>query len=444
MRGKLYSNVDLDPNKGYALFIGDMKCIDMTTLLTEPLSRRYKKPVEIINVLSNFPPTYMNDNIVVVNPELGDYMNNNEGKYFLPKDQADIDKDVSDSPFMEMIIHEILKNQSDLIINVFKNTTKMRFVDNDSIHVLGPEPELFEYFDSKIKQREIVEKMEISVPNGYIVKSFDDLINVYKTKFDSEAFVNCENGFGGNGSVIVKSENDLNESTKLKGKNNFIITDLLDLESTQSSIGLVANEDDVMFVSVSDQLMDGVEYRGNIYPTSLDSDNYEKIVDNTKKIGTFLGSKGYRGFFGVDYMTAEGETYFAEINPRKVGHLPEIIFAYSLGNPGAPSLPELELNAVTRGTFDFDVNGLNMPDIGWGVFVKKAKKGEKTLNNVPRQILENDLFQSDGVTVLDHPGKDVEYLGYGRLARSVAVSRDKSRDQILKTLKEEISKIGVC
>jgi len=422
-QGLIYSNLEINPGKAYILYIGDVKYIDTTTLLLGRLVKRYNKPVETINILPNLPPQYMTGNFIVINTALVNHISqNSKQKYFLPLDQADVNRDASNNPYIKKTINEILKSQEDIYINLFKNTPEMTLTDDERIKVIGPSSDIFTYFDNKINQRKIIEQLEIPVAKGYIANSFDELIIKYQTNFQDKAFVSCSNGFGGNGTEKILSLDNLLTSEKLKGKNQFIISELLSLKSSLCAINIVANSNEVMFVSVSDQLMDNVTYMGNIYPSIMGNENFQKIKDYSLKIGRFLGSKGYKGIIGIDFMIdKENNLYFTEINPRKVGHTPEMIFAYHSANPYLPSLSELEFLAVSEGTFGMDISQYNVPQTQWGVLSIKARKGQRTANYIPRNPKERILFNNSGITVLDHPGNGITYLRDGKLARIVCV-----------------------
>jgi len=441
--GLIYSNVELDPGKAYVLHVGNVKYIDTANFLKKGLSRRYGKPVETISVLPNMPPPYLTGNFVVINRPLAGQSSRNGDKYCLPMCQADIDRDVSESPYANGMIDSILKFQDDVFVNVFKSTPEMALADGERIHVIGPSSDLFERFDDKVYQREIMDELGIPVPRGYVADGFEHLVALYQENFGGDAFVSCDRGFGGNGSEKVSGLEDLHESEKLKEKKRFIITDLLDLKQSHCAIGIVANGDEVMFVSVSDQLMDGVEHMGNLYPSAMSAENAGMVEKYMEMIGRRLGRSGYRGIFGVDFMTDQEDTlYFTEINPRKVGHIPETIFAYRAENPGSITIPELEFLAVTEGALG--EHHLEMPSMGWGVLCAKAEKGQRTTNHVPRERKEKEIFRNSGSIVIDHPGKNITYLRRGKIARALHVSLEESQEEILNKLQEQKSRIKVA
>ncbi len=450
-KGLLYTNVNIRFDRAYVLFVGDVKYIDTTTLLSERLSKRYGKRLETINILPNMPSPYMSGNFIVVNTTLADYISRDgDGKYFLPLDQPDINRDVSNSPYVRKIVQEILRNQKDLFINLFKSTPEMTLPEEDErIHVIGPNPNLFSYFDNKVNQRSIAEKLDIPVPRGYVANTFNELIRIYKYHFNGEVYVTRSNGFGGNGSEKIHSLDDLVNSAKLKGHNQFVVSDLFELYSSPCSLGLIANSDEIIVASIADQLMHGVDYGGTVYPSDASVDNLRRIGEYTKKIGQYMGKQGYRGFFGLDFMIdKKGNLYFVEINPRKIGSTPEAILAHRTLNPHSISLPELEFLAVTEGTFRIDSSLYTMPDSYWGVKGVKAKEGQRTLNYIPRESREKAIFKDSGVTILDHPGSDVTYLADGRLARVVCVVKthleENPREKIIRKLEEESQRIKVA
>ncbi|MBW2992137.1 ATP-grasp domain-containing protein [Candidatus Woesearchaeota archaeon] len=436
MKEAIYSNVEIRPDRAYILFVGDVKYIDTTTLLSRRLGGRYGKPAETINILPNMPPPCMKGNFIVVNNEL---MEHNRGRgFFLPLDQPEINSDVSNNRYVKKVIDDILKSQDCVYVNLFKSTREMTLPQQDErIKVIGPEPSLFHYFDNKINQRKAANKLGVPVPRGYICNSFEELVKKYQKEFEDDAFVTCAKGFGGNGTEKVSSLDEILGCRKLKGKKQFIISELLELESSPCTLGIIANKDEVRVVSIADQVMDGVNYGGTVYPSNAGKKHVEDMRRYTEKIGKYMGGKGYRGCFGVDFMIdKKGSLYFVEINPRKIGSTLESTLAHKTENPDEASIPELEFLAVTEGRFE---GVYSMPNVNWGVLSIKAKEGQTTGNEIRADVRERQVFEDSGSAVLDHPGKGILYLADGRLAKAVSVNG--SRDNILKTLYEEKGRV---
>ena len=60
------------------------------------------------------PPPHMDGNFIVINRELAEHIATNSGNYYLPLDHPDINKEVSESPYIKDITNKILENQPDL------------------------------------------------------------------------------------------------------------------------------------------------------------------------------------------------------------------------------------------------------------------------------------------------------------------------------------------
>lgn len=66
-------------------------------------------------------------------------------------------------------------------------------------------------------------------------------------------------------------------------------------------------------------VIDKIEYIGSFYDIELSKDIKQKFIDSTTKICLKLQEMGYRGVLGIDYIYANNELYFIEINPRFQG-----------------------------------------------------------------------------------------------------------------------------
>ena len=447
--GLVSSNVRIDPKKAYVLFVGpDEKYVSVTRHLIGMLSARYGKPVEIINILPNIPSPDVRS-FIVLNHMLYEHIAMaNSSKFYFASDAETLNRNASNSPHVTALIEQILESQPDLFVNVYKNTSEMTLhKQKRGVKIIGPRAELVEYFDDKLNQRRIAEDLGIPVPKGYIAHSFEELIRLYKEHFQGDAFVSCSHGTEGFGSEKVSSLDDIFNSDKLNGKRHFVLSELLDLESSPSCQGIVANGEEVAVVGVGDQIMEGVNYRGNMYPSEAGEQKVRQMREHTMKIGRYMGEKGYRGFFSVDFMFDENKLYFSEVNPRKTGPTPELILANKISNPDVLSLAELEYLAIIEGTFGKHRLAFDMGDIYFGLRVVKAKEGQRTVNYVPMDIAEADIFRKSGNTILDHPG-EVFYLNEGKVVRVVCVDRHNQkydpRKNILVRLEQEADKIKVA
>lgn len=444
---------EINPDKAYALYLGKIRNIGMTQPLVEPLSRRYGKPVEIIHVLSALPPPYITEkNYVVINNELaGHTLRNPDEKFSLKISPGQLGEEAGQNPHFKEMMRAILKSQPDIVIDVFETTKEIEQMVNNSI-VIAPNSKLAYTLDSKINQRKVMRTLGIPVPEGFTVNSFDELVEKYKLNFANSngggAYVCTERGSSGGGSDIIYSIDELLNSKKLKGKQRFTIMELLDLDLSITIQGVIANSEDVAILGVNDMIMDGVNYRGVIGPSLASSKNVTLMLDYTDNISKHFGSIGYRGYFNYDFMIDKlGRVYLTETNTRKGGSTLTNMMTHKVISSSLPSPSELEMNAVLDETFgDVDVTQYKLPTINFGLKSVKMDTGQRTGNYVPMTNSEVDLFRNSGVSVYDHPGKDVTYLNRNSVARVVVVSPESNgntREDIMKRLELETSKIEI-
>ena len=77
--------------------------------------------------------------------------------------------------------------------------------------------------------------------------------------------------------------------------------------------------DEVAVINVSDQIIKGTKYRGNVLPSSVSEKHFDEIVEISKRIGKELAKLGYCGIFGIDFIVSRenGEkVYPVELNLR--------------------------------------------------------------------------------------------------------------------------------
>jgi hypothetical protein len=343
-----------------------------------------------------------------------------------------------------------LSSQEDVFIDVYKNSREMKLPDGDGIRVIGPDPELVEFYDDKLNQRAVAEELEIPVPKGYTANSFQELVQLYREKFGGDAFVACSHSSSGKGTMKVKGVKDLYKSEKIRNGDRFIIAELLDTQFYPCTSGIVANGQGTLTFGITDQILeDGRLYRGALSPTIVSDAQKKQIVKFTEKLGTRMGKDGYRGFFSVDYMIdKKGDIYFAEINPRKGGANPGHTLARKTTHPNEPTIPEIAFRAVTQGDFGFDVSDFEMSPLSWGMRREPIGKGQRTLNHARQDKKRETVYKNSGFTIVDHPGKDVVYPKGGNVARVITAINNGNdpgeRDRILKTLENERARIMVA
>jgi hypothetical protein len=85
--------------------------------------------------------------------------------------------------------------------------------------------------------------------------------------------------------------------------------------------GVTVHRPSVQLIGVPNCVTRPFGYCGNDFglASELDADVLDHIEASTATIGRWLGTFGYRGTFGVDYLLHKGQPLFTEVNPRFQG-----------------------------------------------------------------------------------------------------------------------------
>ncbi len=94
---------------------------------------------------------------------------------------------------------------------------------------------------------------------------------------------------------------------------------------------------DVILLSVNEQILEGFEYRGAIVPFEVDKDLEREIEEIGCRVAEKI--KGLKGYFGIDFVLGE-ELYLIEVNARLT--TPSILFEFSYGKSLADMMEEFK------------------------------------------------------------------------------------------------------
>ena len=441
----IFSNIILDNKKSYLIYIGDFKYNNIPKFFIKPLRKYYNKIIEIIYIFPNYPPSYFKGQYVVVNHHINPFRKKDIQRCYYTISHEEHNRNTSESHYVKNLVKSILKNQDDLYINAFKDTPELTLhKDLSNIKLIGPSTKLFSIYDNKLLQHEMADILDIPQARWFLVPTKEDLIEIYSRHFiNKPVFVSKLHSYSGKSCAIIRSKNELINHPHINKKNcKYIICEYLDIIDSPFSEAIVANEKEVFFLGVMDQLMDGVSYLGAVYPSNLNKDNQKSIEKYTLKIGKYLGKHGYRGFFGADFVIdSSGKLYFVEVNPRTCGSTTERIYMHeSTKSKGMPSLPELELMAIDKGTFgNINVRKIRKANFSWGVFNIEGKKGMLLTDDILPKYNEEDTFKYRETTILDFPGKNVSLCNNGRLCRILSIK--STRKEVEKELNSAVKKL---
>lgn len=127
---------------------------------------------------------------------------------------------------------------------------------------------------------------------------------------------------GGYNMKVVSSEKELESYCQCLNKKyldgDFLISEYIPHQQSFASMGIVRKDGEVFSINIVTEqvLYQEVAYEGLIFPPFLGFDNINKIQNTTLKIGEELATKGYYGFYNVDFVLGKDQLYAVEINAR--------------------------------------------------------------------------------------------------------------------------------
>ena len=449
-----FSNVSLDKNKAYILYIGEFKHHKLCDFYIKPMRKYYGKAVEIIYIFKNYPPTYFDGSYILINPGLIEAMKKFKRPCFAKIYLKNVNELASNSPYIINLVKKILNNQKDLYISAFKDTPELTLHRKlSNVKLIGPKTKFFDFFDQKIDQREIIEVLGIPQPSWYLAPNRDDLLKLFSNHFkNKKAFVSHLHSHGGHGSFIINSRTQLLDHPNLKKQNRkYLISELINTKLSLAGEAIVANEKEVFFTAVTDQIMKNASFLGAIYPSKASPEIQKQIEKYVVKIGKYMGKHGYRGFVGVDFVVdTKDNLYFVEINPRLCGGTLARSYMHEVSKKkGFSSLPELGLKAVMKNTYGKTASKKTRnTNFSWGLLNVYAPIETITSEEFLPGCSAAEAFKEMKTTILDFRSKGTYYFEGGDLCRILSVKKSraeverelsKKKALVLKTLKQNYS-----
>ena len=202
---------------------------------------------------------------------------------------------------------------------------------------------LLEILDDKIRTREMLKSVipMLGYQNitGKVLKNmnFDDL--------DKSLVIQLSYGSGGSKTYLY------NKLTKKQIKPLILEEEIYSVSEYQEdnipyNIHCIIGENQIELLSPSEQdleITDKIEYIGSFFVITLPNKVKEKMIKYSMQICEKLQQLGYRGVLGIDWIFANDELYFIEINPRFQGSTRQVDLL--LKKSSLPSIFELNYMA---------------------------------------------------------------------------------------------------
>jgi predicted ATP-grasp superfamily ATP-dependent carboligase len=206
-----------------------------------------------------------------------------------------------------------------------RHLEKLASLNRNRVQVLAPRVALKRFFDDKIRLRKMLPHLGIEPVPGHVDNleqmTFEEMEQRYGTPFVIQFPV----GSAGARTFFISSK-DTFESLQCFSSQEVIVSKYI--QGPAPNINVVVLDHTILLSYPSLQLI-GIErctdwpaaYCGNDFSATecLTEAILEEIYRQARRIGGWLREDGYRGLFGVDFVTDGAKIYPVEINPRFQG-----------------------------------------------------------------------------------------------------------------------------
>lgn len=328
-----------DNNEYFFTFLAD-RFEHLNDLWIKALENKFKKkfnPIYILSAKQNkfFPK----ENYLVINEKLAEIKKKlSKNNVIYLQDYEDLNKEFSESYEIKELIEKLVKKQGRIFILGF--TSAFLDIKNPNVIILGPNPELTTKLDDKIEHIKLFSELNVPRNKTRIYNSIKDIKENEKYPF----YISASYTSGGYESSTVYMEEDLDTFySKLRQINKskpLLVADLItNIKLSPNVNAIICGKNDTRIICVTDQLLRGNHYLGNIYPSAANDSKKDEIINVTKKIGNHLSKLGFRGLFGLDFIIDSNEKlYTIDLNPRRQGgYLCNVLMSKKI------NIPEMEL-----------------------------------------------------------------------------------------------------
>ncbi len=435
----IFSNFEYDPKKYYFVYVGELKTYGINLFFKDALKKMFPdKDIDFIAIVPDVFEQYDYENVIVINPVVERYSNKCHDKKVSCRITAmEFYTAVSYSKYVKNLLYRLIENQDEIFVYMYESSSNLKIIEEPFVKLIGPEPYIVNKFNNKPFQYEALKDI-VPIADFRICRDFNELIEEikkYRKIWDDGIFVSKDYSAGGSSSTIVYNPKEAEKF--FKGVDaTYFISRFIPHSYDPTVLGVIANEEEVYIAGVADQqIVDGNKFTGSTYPSVLPEKVIETLKEYTRKIGKFMGSQGYRGIFGCDFIVDDDfNIYFVEINARKQGTTIE--FCCTLENclpKGSPNLPELELYSVLNGKFpENTVEPKGCNNLHWGTYNFKVPSNTITEGYIPQFRNEREVFRKVArgklkrdFMVLEHIGNDFIITTGTFLARVVSVANNR-------------------
>lgn len=294
----------------------------MNQLMADSLRKKFGKEFRPIRIIHAWPSQHYNEpNYILLNRQAYELAKELHRTVVYIPEYEDINVEFSNDLFIKYLTKRLLAKQR--TIYVFPFTTAFLDLPSPDFTILGPNAELARSFDNKIHQFNLFQELGLPHNRARIFSSVQELRE--KLEKIIPCYISAAYTSGGNEGGLIYSremlEAFLAKVRPVNRMNYFIVSDIFENIVLAPNVNVLITSDEKVYVLVlTDQILQGNRYLGNIYPSAVQEDQKKQIYDMTYRVGEYLADQGYRGLFGCDFLiNSSGDIVIVDLNPRHQG-----------------------------------------------------------------------------------------------------------------------------
>jgi len=239
---------------------------------------------------------------------------------------------------LERLWEEPIRKRIETYINTAKapiHTVCYRsigFLENDRrFRVLAPPIALKDMFDDKLRQLELFAELGVKTPKTLVCRLDETTYSEASEYLDGPLVVQPPVGSSGENTYFVSNAVDFEGVRDVLGTGQYVkLSKYMPVPSlnghcvnlrTSEGLRSIAVCPSVQIVGIRGCTRRDEIYCGNDFAAAerVPKSVREEVCDIMEKIGLFMGSKGFLGIFGMDFLLNGDEVLALEINPRFQG-----------------------------------------------------------------------------------------------------------------------------
>ena len=186
--------------------------------------------------------------------------------------------------FDEIWAYRELARKTDVVTFEFEhiNVEILALIENEGFKVI-PSSKTLEIIQNKYKQKTMLRKIGVKVPEFSMIHSLDDFKKEFLRLNQKSILKSCINGYDGKGNIIIKNADDLENAYQIFGEQEILIEELIDFIK-EVSIIVVKNDSGVFFYPVAENVHQDSILIKSLVPASLPDGVIRKILIASERI----------------------------------------------------------------------------------------------------------------------------------------------------------------